>query len=181
MSPTSRSSTSNELPEGTQYVQWSTFNQYNDQPDHDLDMYVFYCPGFDCTQVGGSFGLTADESVGVIQPATNGVAANPNDADDPYAVFIHGFDTVGGATANGFLFDWTVVDAEGNLTVTGPTSATLGATGTVNLTWTGLTTGPGEKQIGAVSHSDASGIRDLTIVNIENDAGAGYCDLAACP
>ena len=170
-----------ELPEGTQYVQWSTFNQYNDQPDHDLDMYVFYCPGFDCTQVGGSFGLTADESVGLIQPATNGVAADPNDADDPYAVFIHGFNTVGGATANGFLFDWTVVDAEGNLTVTGPTSATLGATGTVNLTWTGLTTGPGEKQVGAVSHSDASGIRDLTIVNIENDAGAGYCDLAACP
>ena len=144
-------------------------------------MYVFYCPGFDCTQVGGSGGLTADESVGLIQPATNGVAADPNDADDPYAVFIHGFNTVGGATANGFLFDWTVVDAEGNLTVTGPTSATLGATGTVNLTWTGLTTGPGEKQVGAVSHSDASGIRGLTIVNIENDAGAGYCDLAACP
>ena len=114
-------------------MQWSTFDQYNDQPNHDLDMYVFYCPGFDCTQVGGSFGLTADESVGLIQPATNGVAADPNDADDPYAVFIHGFNTVGGATANGFLFDWTVVDDEGNMTVTGPTSATLGATGTVNL------------------------------------------------
>ena len=91
-----------ELPEGTQYVQWSTFNQYNDQPNHDLDMYVFYCPDFDCTQVGGSFGLTADESVGLIQPVTNGVAADPSDPDDPYAVFIHGFNTAGGATANGY-------------------------------------------------------------------------------
>ena len=64
--------------------------------------------------------------------------------------------------------------------MTGPTSATLGATETVDLTWTGLATGPGEKQVGAVSHSDASGMLGLTIVNIENDAGAGYCDLAGC-
>ena len=169
-----------ELPEGTQYVQWSTFNQYNDAPDHDLDMYVFYCPGFDCTQVGGSFGVTADEEVGLIQPATNGVAPDPNDADDPYAVFIHGFNTSGGATANGVMFDWTVIDAEGNLTADGPASATLGTTAPVDLEWTGLATGPGEKQVGAVSHSDAGGIQGLTIVKIENDEGAGYCDLVEC-
>jgi hypothetical protein len=130
--------------------------------------------------VGGSFGLTADEEVGLIQPATNGVAGDPNDMDDPYAVFIHGFNTAGGATANGVMFDWTVIDAEGNLAVDGPASATLGTTAPVNLEWTGLATGPGEKQVGAVSHSDAVGVQGLTIVKIENDAGAGYCDLVDC-
>jgi len=170
-----------ELPEGTQYAQWSTFDQYNDLPEHDLDIYVFYCPGFACSQVGQSFNITSDEEVGLIQPATNGVAEDPNDADDPYAVFVHGFETQGGAIANGFLFDWTVVDSEGNMTVTGPASAVLGETGAVNLEWTGLLTGPGEKQVGAVSHSDANGIVGVTVVNIVNDEGSGYCDLAECP
>ena len=117
----------------------------------------------------------------MIQPVTNGVAEDPNDADDPYAVFIHGFNTVGGATANGVLFDWTVVDAEGNLTVDRPGERDARRRRrTVNLEWTGLATGPGEKQVGAVSHSDATGIQGLTIVNIENDEGAGYCDLVDC-
>jgi hypothetical protein len=31
-----------------------------------------------------------------------------------------------------------------------------------------------------VSHSDANGVIGLTIVNIENDDGAGFCDLVAC-
>jgi hypothetical protein len=163
-----------ELPTGTQYVQWSLFDQYNDQPGHDIDLYVFYCPGFACTQVGQSFNVTSDEEVGLIQPVTNGVAA------DPYAVFVHGFATQGGAVANGIMFDWTVVDSEGNMTVSGPTSAVLGGTGTIDVAWTGLPTGAGEKQVGAVSHSDASGIQGLTIVNIENDAGLGYCDLVVC-
>lgn len=171
-----------ELPAGTHYVKWSLFNQYNDQPGHDLDMYVFYCPEFACTLVGQSFNdQTSDEEVGLIQPATNGVAENPDDADDPYVVIVHGYNTQGGAPANGFMFDWTVIDAEGNMTASGPTSAVRGGTGTVNLQWTGLPTGAGEKQVGAVSHSNANGIQGLTIVNIENDAGLGYCDLATCP
>jgi hypothetical protein len=66
------------------------------------------------------------------------------------------------------------------MTVSGPSSATPGATKPVDLQWTGLSTGPGAKQAGAVSHSDANGIIGLTIVNIKNDGGAGYCDLVDC-
>ena len=163
-----------DLPPGTVYAQWSLFDAYNDNPGHDLDMYLFYCPDFACTQIDGSFNFSSDESVSVSFPASDDAI------DDPYVVFVHGFNTAGGATANSIQFDWTVLDDLGNLTVTAPASAAAGETGTVDLQWAGLPTGPGEKQVGAVSHSDANGFIGLTIVDIENDEGAGFCDLVAC-
>jgi len=163
-----------DLPPGTAYAQWSLFNAYNDDPGHDLDVYLFYCPDFACTQIDASLGATSDESVSVTLPVSDDAI------DDPYVVFVHGFNTAGGAPAQSILFDWTVIDDAGNMTVTGPSSATLGETATIDLQWTGLSTGPGAKQAGAVSHNDDNGIIGLTIVNIENDAGAGYCDLVDC-
>ena len=112
-------------------------------------------------------------------PVTNGAPADPNDADDPYVVFVHGFNTVNNADAGSFMFDWTVLGPEGNMTALGPASAAIGTTGTVNVEWTGLFTGIAEKQVGAVSHSDDAGIQGLTIVNIDNDGDAGYSDICA--
>jgi hypothetical protein len=163
-----------DLPAGTAYAQWSIFDAYNDRPDHDLDMYLFYCPDFVCTQIDASLGLTAEESVSVKLPPTDDAI------DDPYVVFIHGYQTSGGATATTIQFDWQAVDDLGNLVVTGPTDATIGETATVDLEWSGLTTGPGSKQVGAVSHSDANGPVDVTSINITNDEGGGFCDLVAC-
>jgi subtilisin family serine protease len=163
-----------DLPPGTVYAQWQLFNDYNDNPGHDLDMYLFYCPDFACTLIDASLGATSDERVSVTLPVSD------DTIDDPYVVFVHGFNTAGGAPATSIQFDWSVLDDLGNLTVTGPASATAGDTETVDLQWAGLPTGPGEKQAGAVSHSDASGVIGLTIVNIENDEGAGFCDLVAC-
>jgi subtilisin family serine protease len=163
-----------DLPPGTVYAQWQLFNAYNDDPGHDLDMYLFYCPDFACTQIDASLGVSSDERVSVTLPASD------DTIDDPYVVFVHGFNTASGAPATSIQFDWSVLDDLGNLTVTAPASATSGQTGSVDLQWAGLSTGPGAKQAGAVSHSDANGVIGLTIVNIENDDGAGFCDLVAC-
>ena len=124
--------------------------------------------------IDASLGLTAEESVSVKLPA------NDDAIDDPYVVFVHGYQTAGGALATAIQFDWQAVDDLGNLTVSGPASAAIGETGTVDLQWAALPTGPGEKQVGAVSHSDGSGVVDVTSVNIANDEGAGFCDLLAC-
>ncbi len=81
------------------------------------------------------------------------------------------------------MFDWTFPGPgpdEGNMTVTGPASAVIGQTGTLDVSWEGLTTGPGAKQVGAISHNNATGPIDLTSVNIANDEGADFCDLAGC-
>jgi hypothetical protein len=45
-----------------------------------------------------------------------------------------------------------------------PPAAVLGATGTINLSWTGLTTGT--SYLGAVSHEDGAGMIGLTVVSV---------------
>jgi hypothetical protein len=66
------------------------------------------------------------------------------------------------------------------MTVSGPSTAVIAETGTVNVNWSGLLTGAAAKYFGAVSHSDASGIQDLTFIRIDNDEGGGFCDLIDC-
>ena len=143
-----------------------------DQPGHDLDLYVFYCPNFSCSQVGSSATGTSTEKVKVQFPV------NDPTIDDPYAVIVHGYNTVGGAPANGIYFNWTIVDPNGTLAVSPPSvSAVAGQSATLNVNWSGLFSGTGAKFIGDVSHSSDSGIQGLTTVTVENDAGVGYADL----
>jgi len=83
-------------------------------------------------------------------------------------VFVHGYGTEG-PDAYYTLFSWAVPATPGssNMTATAPLAATLGSTETVTVDWFGLDSGI--KYLGAVSHSDAGGILDLTLVSIETD------------
>lgn len=165
-----------EAAPGDTSLEFALFDAYNDQPGHDMDLYVYYCPNFQCTEVGSSATATSNERVKVQFPLND-----PN-IDDPYVAIVHGFNTVGGATAHGIYFSWEVGAPNGSMTATpSTTSAVTGATASVHVDWTGLYSGPAAKFVGDVSHSDASGIQGLTTVTIENDAGSGYCDLLPCP
>jgi hypothetical protein len=53
------------------------------------------------------------------------------------------------------------------MTLTAPTAAALGTTETITVDWFGLD--PGTKYLGAVSHSDASELLDLTLIAIDTD------------
>ena len=103
------------------------------------------------------------------------------DADDPYVVFVHGFNTQGGAIGkeHPVRLDRDRFRRKHDDHGAGQRSARADRAGQP---WSGagLLTGPGEKQVGAVSHSDPTGIAGVTVVNIENDAGSGFCDLVAC-
>ena len=164
---------------GTMYAQWSLFDEYNDG-DHDLDLYLFYCPSdlnLPCTFEDTSGNPTATETVSAKFPKDDGTE------DDGYYLVIHGHQTQAGQDANVVLFTWASPGAaadEGNMTVTPPASATLGQTETVEVSWAGLSTGPGSKQVGAISHNDANGPLDATSIEITNDEGAGFCDLVEC-
>lgn len=165
-----------DLPVGTVYAQWSLFNEYVDG-NHDLDLYLFYCPDFLCTQIDSSGNAASNERVSVTLPVTDPTI------DDPYVVFVHGYNTERGAPAQFILFDWTdpnVGPDAGNMTVSGPASATIGQTATLNVNWAGLSTGAGAKQLGAISHNDGTGIKGLTIVSITNDVGEGFCSFGLC-
>jgi subtilisin family serine protease len=142
-----------EVPAGSAYARFALFDDYTDGQD-DLDLYVFDSDG---DLVGSSGSGTSAEEVNLLLP----------DADT-YTVVVHGWQT-DGPDANYTLFNWAfgLVDDRGNMTVTAPASATLGATETIDVDWMGLTTGT--KYLGAVSHSDAGGLLGLTVVRIDTD------------
>ena len=76
---------------------------------------------------------------------------NPTAGAD-YTVYVHGFDVNG--TASFTLFSWQVGSAPaGNMTVSAPTTATIGVTGTIGLSFSGLA--PNTKYLGSVAYTTA--------------------------
>jgi len=143
------------VPAGSAYARFSLFDDYTDGND-DLDLYVYYPSG---SYAGGSGSGTSAEQVDVAFPPAG-----------DYYVFVHGWGT-DGPDANYTLFSWSFSATPGstNMTVDAPTAATLGETETVTVDWAGLDADT--KYLGAVSHSDAGGLLDLTLVSIATD----YC------
>ncbi|MCB2179602.1 S8 family serine peptidase [bacterium] len=143
-----------EIPAGSAYARFSLFDDYTDGND-DLDLYVWTYPAF--AYVGGSGSGTSAEQVDV-----------PNPTSQYYFVAVHGWGT-DGPDANYTLFSWGVPATPGssNMSVTAPTSASVGETATVSVDWYGLDSGT--KYLGAVSHSDSGGILDLTLVSVDTD------------
>lgn len=140
-----------DVSAGSVYARFSLFDDYTDGED-DLDLYIW---GPDGGFVGGSGSGTSAEQVDVLFP-------------DPgtYYIVVHGWQT-DGPDANYTLFSWAFGPNAGNMTVTAPTAASLGVTEAVTVDWAGLVTGT--RYLGAVSHSDASGLLALTLVRIDTD------------
>ena len=87
-------------------------------------------------------------------------------ADDTYTMVVHGWSVPSEPLPYTLSF-WDVPLASGGSLVidSAPASAVLGATGTIDLSWSGLTSGT--EYLGAVSHSDASGLMGLTLVGVD--------------
>jgi len=136
---------------GTTYARFQLFDE-DVAPGSDMDLYVYR----GTTLVGASTTGTSAEVVNLQNP----IASN-------YTVYIHGW----GLTADPspfVLHTWLLGSADaGNMTVTAPASATTGATGTIQLTFTGLA--PATKYLGSVVYGD--GVNPLptspTIVRVD--------------
>lgn len=161
-----------DLPEGTAFARWETYNEYTTGTNDDVDLYLYYCPDFLCTLIDSSTSADSDETVEVLLPPSDPTI------DDPYLVFAHGFNTDGGLPSDLLLFSYQfgIDDKVGNLNITGaPASANIGNTETISFEWNGLNSGVGFRQLGAISHSDANGIQGLTLISVDNDSGT-ICD-----
>jgi hypothetical protein len=113
-----------------------------DTTANDLDLYL-YKVGADgkLTLVGVSGGPDANEVI-------NRSANVPGD----YVLYVDGFDT-NGPTAPVKLFVWSLTAADaGNMHVTGPTTAVVGAPGTVNVAFTALQ--PGKRYFGQIRYNN---------------------------
>jgi hypothetical protein len=121
--------------------------------DIDLDVFVYDPSG---AQVATSTSGGTDETIEITNPA-----------DGTWSVFVHGWQTAG-PSADYDMYSWVVsATPGGSLSIdAAPASATVGETGTIDISWTGATLG--EWHLGAVSHSDGSGVMGYTFVDVDN-------------
>jgi hypothetical protein len=81
-----------------------------------------------------------------------------------YTVWVHGFGTSNPSTFT--LFTWVLGSTPaGNMTISAPAAATLGGTGAINLSFSGLTAGT--KYLGSVAYSGVAGMPNPTIVRVD--------------
>jgi hypothetical protein len=136
------------VPAGTTYARFSLFDA-SSTPGSDFDLYVYR----GSTLVGASAGLQANEEVNLLNPAA-----------DTYTVWVHGFKTSNPSSFT--LFAWVLDStAAGNMTISAPASATVGGTGAIDLSFSGLTAGI--KYLGSVAYSGSSGMPNPTIVRVD--------------
>jgi hypothetical protein len=136
------------VPAGTSYARFSLFDA-NVSPESDIDLYVYRGD----TMVGASGGETSAEEVNLVDPP-----------DATYTVWVHGWGVPG--TADFTLFTWVLGTADaGNMIVSAPSTATLGGTGTISLTFSGLY--PATKYLGSIAYAGASSMPDPTIVRVD--------------
>lgn len=135
------------VPAGTTYARFSLFDA-DVNAGSDLDLCVFN----GTTRVGSSGSGTSAEQVDLVNP----VAGN-------YTVVVQGWGVVGSTSFK--LHTWLLDSAAaGNMNVAAPAAATLGTTGTINLTFTGLA--PATKYLGSVAYGGAAGMPNPTIVEV---------------
>lgn len=118
----------------------------------DIDIFVFDSNGLVATSTAGG----TDEEIVLNLPA-----------DDTYDIWVHGWSAPGG-DSDYDLYTWVVPGTSGgSLSVSGaPASVTVGDQIDLDVSWTGATAG--EWHYGAVSHSDATGIMGVTLVEVDN-------------
>lgn len=145
------------VPADQLYLRVALFDAFTDGKD-DLDLYLFYCPNEECTQVAQSGGFTSDEEINLVRPKPG-----------LYLALVHGFETdqvSGGPGSNYSMFTWSIGEHDdvGNLHVAAPQTVTNGEHLDIDVNWSGLD--PATRYIGAISHTTPSGVYTLTVVNI---------------
>ena len=90
------------VPDGTKVLRFSLRDSMVTPEGSDLDMYVYRCIGYSCTQVGYSYNGGSNEDVIIADPE----AANDGASGDFYIAMIHGYYTGGEESADYTLLGW---------------------------------------------------------------------------
>jgi subtilisin family serine protease len=136
---------------GTSYARFQLFNADVD-PGSDIDLYVYK----GTTRLGQSTSGTSAEQVNLLNPA----------AGADYHVYVHGWEPANGVSTPFKLYAWLLgTTAAGNMAVSAPGTAVLGATGNIQLTFSGLAAAT--KYLGSVAYSGATGMPNPTIVRVD--------------
>jgi hypothetical protein len=152
-----------DVPEGTRIAKFGLFSADQDSADVDLDLYVYACPSFSCTDAGSSLNGGSDESVVLIDPVPLADLANSN----IYVVFVHGWSLNGAESVLAPLNVWTVDDSGStqHMTVRASSVARVGRTNSVYLSTSELESG--KNYLGGIIYTDENGTENgLTVVEV---------------
>lgn len=140
------------VPAGSTYARFALFDA-DVAAGSDIDLCVFRTTGTGApVLVGASTTGTSAETVNLV---------NPTAAD--YVAVVHGWGVPGSSPFK--LHTWVLgTAAAGNTTVAAPGAAVTGATGTIGLTFSGLTAGT--KYLGSVAYAGVAGMPNPTIVRV---------------
>ena len=139
------------IPAGTTYARFSLFDA-DVAPARDLDLCVF--------------GHAPSGRAAAGRRRRRSTSLNPR-GGHRLRVVVHGWGVPGSSPFK--LHTWILGTAEaGNMTVTAPATAVDGATGTINLTFLGLTPGDEVPRLGRVRRR--AGLPNPTIVRVERVA-----------
>jgi len=134
------------IPAGTTYARFAIYDA-DVNPGSDLDMCVFK----GTTLVGSSGSGTSTETVSLSNPSGD------------YTVVVQGWGVVGSTPFK--LHTWLLDSSSaGNMAVSAPASAVTGTTGSIGLTFSGLSAG--QKYLGAVVYGGVPGGQSPTIVSV---------------
>ncbi len=120
----------------------------------DIDLYLLDAAG---NTVASSTNGGTDEQIDLELPA-----------DGNYTLVVHGWAVPGGGPLPFNISTWVVPVASGGSLVVddAPTEAVIGTSGTVQVSWSGLD--PDGNYLGAVSHSDGTGVLGLTLIAVDS-------------
>ena len=140
------------IPAGTTYARYSLFDA-DVSAGSDLDMCVFQ----GTTLVGSSGSGTSAEEV-------NFSFSSPSASPIGLTVVVQGWGVVGSTPFK--LHSWYLgATPAGNMAVRAPATATIGGTGAIGLTFSGLAAGT--KYLGSVVYGGAAGMPSPTIVRVD--------------
>lgn len=123
------------------------------EAEADLDVFVYDPNG---NLVASSTAAGTNEQIDITFPQ-----------DGTWSVYVHGWAAPGGDSPYD-MYTWIIsATPGGNMTIdSAPTSAVMGTTETIELSWSGATAG--QWHLGAVSHTGDPDILGLTLVNVDN-------------
>jgi hypothetical protein len=140
------------IPAGTTYARFSLFDA-DVNPGSDIDMCVFS----GTTLVGTSGSGTSAEEV-------NFSFSSPSASPTALTVVVQGWGVVGSSPFK--LHAWYLGTANaGNMAISAPSTATIGGTGNINLTFSGLAAGT--RYLGSIVYGGAASMPAPTIVRVD--------------
>lgn len=151
-----------DVPAGTRIAKFGLSGA--DQAEGvDLDLYVYACPNFQCSQVGTSLNGGSEESVLLVDPQPLANLGNR----DIYVVFVHGYDLDGQESVVAPLNVWTVDESRStNMSARASSLAVDGRTNRVYVGMRGLQSGG--DYVGGIIYKDENGDENgMTVMEVK--------------